>query len=100
MNLGLMVQGAQGRALAALGPRAHVLLAEATWVHNINKYVIPGESCGESTMAARYVGVLSGFLHPVARDDGRHQWWPEPVVWLQGPASGACVVVGGSCRYK
>lgn len=50
--------------------------------------VVLGEHCRVSTVAGKLLESLVASPGPMARDQGRQQWWLEPVVFLYLAAEG------------
>lgn len=63
----------------------------------LDNCVVLGKYCGESAVAARAVGVLSGASRSSMRDQGRWSRWCTHLAVR--PAAGACVWAGTRCRH-
>lgn len=74
--------------MLALHPGRHeVSLDHATRVHSINNSVVLGEHCKGPTVSVGAVGILilqDLVTWSTVRDQGKKQWWPEPVVCTLG----------------
>lgn len=76
--------------VVALGPveGCTTSIAWPTGVHNIRNYVVLGEHCGGSSVAARVIGSSAVLPGPVARNQASGGGWSQGYVDL-----------GASCRF-